>query len=147
MKKLDAWINWSEANQEWVLRLWNDKDGWVFSKAWPVKNQDENGMGWVHDSVLTEIAYLQDLGYEVKISAYLKGGKKMKWHKVEERPEKSCQVVCVMRNDYITTLSYSKLHNAFNVRDWDDEARVNEYSIKGVTYWAYLQDAMEEAIG
>lgn len=74
MKKNEkkANINWSTKDNRWVLRLWSD-DEWVFSKSWGVRKDGENpisgeSLDWVHDSVLCEIAHLQDLGYEVTVT-------------------------------------------------------------------------------
>lgn len=67
MKQLNAWINWSEKEQKWVLRLWLD-DEWQFSKSWAVRDTDHEGGAWVYDGILCEIAHLQDLGYSVKVT-------------------------------------------------------------------------------
>lgn len=70
-KKKQAWLNWSREQEAWVLRLWIDEE-WTFSKSWSVRNygEDEEGteIDFVRDSVLCEIAHLQDLGYEVKVT-------------------------------------------------------------------------------
>ena len=69
--KKQAWINWSREQEAWVLRLWID-DEWAFSKSWSVRNYGEDGDGtevdFVRDNILCEIAHLQDLGYEVKVT-------------------------------------------------------------------------------
>lgn len=67
-----AWINWSEDEHKWVLRLWLD-DEWAFSKSWKpiVVGHDEmwdEPVEAVHDSIICEIAHLQQLGYEVKVT-------------------------------------------------------------------------------
>lgn len=67
-----AWLNWSEVESRWVLRLWIDNE-WAFSKSWGVRHDGEDPVtgspnDWVHDSVICELAHLQDLGYEVKIT-------------------------------------------------------------------------------
>ena len=65
---MKAWINYSRKDNRWVLRLWIDEE-WTFSKAWCCKDEDENtGNAWVCDSVLCEIAHLQDMGYDVKVT-------------------------------------------------------------------------------
>lgn len=67
-KEMKAWINWSEAEKRWVLRLWID-NAWEFSKSWAIKDENENvGIGWVCETILCEIAHLQDLGYEVRVT-------------------------------------------------------------------------------
>lgn len=66
MKQKKAMITWNKPNNQWWLRL-ETKDGWEFSKAWNVKDQDDNGMAWVHDSIICEIAQLQELGYSVQV--------------------------------------------------------------------------------
>lgn len=65
--KMKAWINWSEKEQRWILSLWIDNE-WVFSKSWKVKDEDYNGNGWVHETIICEIANLQNLGYDVKVT-------------------------------------------------------------------------------
>lgn len=72
MEKKTANINWSAAERKWVLRLWTDGE-WRFSKSWKVKGDGTDpvtgeSLDWVHDSVLCEIAHLQDLGYEVVVT-------------------------------------------------------------------------------
>lgn len=71
-EKRMAWINWSREKQAWVLRLWIDEQ-WAFSKSWEVMKigEDEltgDSIDYVRDSVICEIAHLQDLGYEVKVT-------------------------------------------------------------------------------
>lgn len=72
-EKRDAWINWSKDENKWILRLWID-DEWQFSKSWGVehKGNDEtygNPIDFVSDSILCEIAHLQEIGYDVKVTA------------------------------------------------------------------------------
>lgn len=74
MKKKEkcANINWSREKKAWVLMLW-DGEEWAFSKSWGVRSDGEdpisgNPIDWVHDSVLCEIAHLQELGYEVTVT-------------------------------------------------------------------------------
>ena len=73
-KQKQANLNWSVAEKAWVLRLWDDKEeNWQFSKSWGVQNEGYNDLygepiEFVHDSVLCEIAHLQDLGYEVRVT-------------------------------------------------------------------------------
>lgn len=64
MKNKRAMITWSRAENQWVLRLETD-DGWEFSKAWYTKEPDQYDVGWVHESIILEIANLQELGYYV----------------------------------------------------------------------------------
>ena len=71
-KTKQAWINWSEETETWVLRLWIDEK-WQFSKSWGVRHDKEdpitgNPNDWVHDSIICEIARMQDLGYSVKVT-------------------------------------------------------------------------------
>lgn len=71
-EKKYAWINWSSADNKWVLRLMK-ADGWHFSKSWGVRSDGVDPItgekiDFVHDSIICEIAHLQDLGYEVKIT-------------------------------------------------------------------------------
>ena len=71
-EKRMAWINWSREKQAWVLRLWIDNE-WAFSKSWRVMKIGEgeltgDSVDYVHDSIICEIAHLQDLGYEVKVT-------------------------------------------------------------------------------
>lgn len=71
-QKKIAWINWSRSENRWILRLWID-DEWAFSKSWGVRSDGEDpitgsSIDWVHDSIVCEIANLQDLGYEVKVT-------------------------------------------------------------------------------
>lgn len=70
MASKTAWINWSDRQDQWVLRLFDD--GWRFDNAWDVDHQgeDEDGdpIDFVSDSILCEIARLQDEGYEVKVT-------------------------------------------------------------------------------
>lgn len=66
-----ACINWAEKERRWVLRLWIDEE-WVFSKSWSVKSDGVDQLtgaplDWVHDSILCEIAHLQELGYKVSV--------------------------------------------------------------------------------
>ena len=66
-------INWSKMENRWVLRL-ADENGWKFSKAWGVRKEGEDSvtgepLDWVSDSILCEIAHLQDLGYQVTVTA------------------------------------------------------------------------------
>lgn len=64
MKK-EARITWSEAEGRWILYLWIDEE-WTFSKAWTPRDV-QDGMGFVYEGVLTEIAKMQNLGYDVKV--------------------------------------------------------------------------------
>lgn len=67
-EKKMAWFNWSRKDSAWVERLWIDEE-WTFSKSFKVRDIDqESDNGWVHDSIMCEIAHLQDLGYEVKVT-------------------------------------------------------------------------------
>ena len=71
-KERKAWINWSKNDNAWILRLLID-DEWEFSKSWGVKSEGEDPItgtpyDWVHDGIVCEIAHLQDLGYEVKVT-------------------------------------------------------------------------------
>lgn len=61
-KEMFAMITWDTTEQKWSLELWID-GRWEFSKGWYTKEKD-----WVHDSILLEIAKLQDLGYNVQVS-------------------------------------------------------------------------------
>jgi hypothetical protein len=70
--KKEAWINWSAKDKCWVLRLWIDEE-WAFSKSWGVRSNGTDpitgaSVDWVHDSIMCEIAQLQDLGYSVKVT-------------------------------------------------------------------------------
>ena len=71
-EKRKAWINWSSKEYKWILRLWiNDK--WTFSKSWGVRssgvdNLSGDSIDWVHDSIICEIAHLQELGYDVSVT-------------------------------------------------------------------------------
>ena len=64
-----ATITWSRAEKKWILRLWNiETKEWEFSKSWRPKDIDEETeIGWVADTILIEIAHLQDLGWNVRI--------------------------------------------------------------------------------
>ena len=66
-----AWINWSREEQKWILRLWIDEE-WEFSKSWSVRSDGEdmngNSIDWVHDGIVCEIAHLQNLDYEVRVT-------------------------------------------------------------------------------
>lgn len=66
-----AWLNWSEKEGAWVLRLW-EGDGWFFDSKWSVdyqgEDEDGNTVDLVDDSVLVAIANLQDEGYKVKVT-------------------------------------------------------------------------------
>lgn len=67
-----AWVNWSTKDRKWVLRLWID-DEWKFSKSWGVKSEGTDpitgeSVDLIHDSIICEIAHLQDLGYEVTVT-------------------------------------------------------------------------------
>lgn len=71
-KVLIANINWSRKENKWILRL-ADGDKWLFSKSWGIKNDGIEQLtgepiDWVHDSILCEIAHLQDLGYQVTVT-------------------------------------------------------------------------------
>ena len=71
-EKRQALINWSEKESKWILRLWIENE-WTFSRSWAVRRTDEDPItgatnDWVHDSIICEIAHLQDLGYEVKVT-------------------------------------------------------------------------------
>ena len=71
-EKRSAWINWNRTECRWVLRLWIDGE-WAFSKSWGTRRDKEDPISgesyeWVHDSIVCEIAHLQDLGYEVKVT-------------------------------------------------------------------------------
>ena len=65
-----AWLNWSEKESKWILRLWDElSEQYEFSKSWPVKDINEDtGMGYVSERVLTELAYLENLGYSISIT-------------------------------------------------------------------------------
>lgn len=65
--KMKALINWSEKEQRWILSLWIDNE-WVFSKSWKTRDPDYNGNGLVSDSIICEIANLQNLGYDVTVT-------------------------------------------------------------------------------
>ena len=64
-----ALIGWNDSQKRWVLSLWDDvRREWSFSRSWPLRDMDpETGFGWVNDSILEEIARLQDRGYTVKM--------------------------------------------------------------------------------
>lgn len=71
-EKRMAWINWSREENKWILRLLIDGE-WSFSKSWGVRSDGYNSItgescDWVHDSIVCEIAHLQDLGYEVSVT-------------------------------------------------------------------------------
>lgn len=71
-EKKSAWINWSNQEHKWILRLWID-DEWAFSKSWSVFQVGyseiyDEPIEAIHDSILCEIAHLQDLGYNVKVT-------------------------------------------------------------------------------
>ena len=65
MKK--ARLYWDGA--KWVLELFKD-DSWHFSKAWNVeqKEKESYSIDIVNDSIVCEIANLQELGYDVRVS-------------------------------------------------------------------------------
>ena len=66
MKK--AWLNYSTDTRQWIIRLWID-DEWVTSKAFMTSHKDEEtGCQLVSDELICELAYLQDLGYSLKIT-------------------------------------------------------------------------------
>lgn len=72
MEKRKAWINWSSEQGAWVLRLWIDEE-WQFSKSWHVKHEGEDEVcgdpiDFVRDTIICEIAHLQELGYEVTVT-------------------------------------------------------------------------------
>jgi hypothetical protein len=64
-----AKITWDGTNRAWTLYLWIDNE-WCYSKAWATR-QTETPTGetvdWICDNILSEIAMLQNIGYEVKI--------------------------------------------------------------------------------
>ena len=64
MKK--ARIYWD--GEKWVLELFID-DKWHFSKAWNVeqKKKECHSIDMINDSIICEIAYLQELGYDVRV--------------------------------------------------------------------------------
>lgn len=68
--KKQAWLNWSLKEKKWILRLWDEQtEQYEFSKSWTVKDvNDVSGLGFVSEKVLTELAFLSDLGYQIRIS-------------------------------------------------------------------------------
>ena len=66
-----ALIKWESAHQNWILYLWIDGE-WSFSKSWRVEHKgiDETvntSIDFVSDSILCEIANLQNLDYTVEV--------------------------------------------------------------------------------
>ena len=68
-KKLRASVRYNHEEKTWECRLFRD-GMWHFSKSWPVHEIDESGFGYVHDSILVEIAHMQDIGYEVEVKVW-----------------------------------------------------------------------------
>ena len=72
-KERKAKIEWDNAESKWILWLWIDGK-WAFSKSWGVNSEPvENNplirqIDWVSDSIVCEIAHLQDLDYEVSVT-------------------------------------------------------------------------------
>ena len=66
-QKKQAWINWSQNENKWILRLWIDNE-WLFSKSWAIKEENEDGIGYVSERLVIEIARLQAHGYSVKVT-------------------------------------------------------------------------------
>lgn len=65
---MKAWLNWRKTDETWVLRVCSD-DEWKVVKTWERKDVDEESdLGWIHESLLTEIADLQVLGFEVLVT-------------------------------------------------------------------------------
>lgn len=69
--KRKALIKWESAHRNWVLYLWVDGE-WSFSKAWRVEHKgiDEisnASIDFINDSILCEIAKLQNLNYTVEV--------------------------------------------------------------------------------
>lgn len=63
-----AWLYRSEDGNEWVLRrfeLWGE---WRIIKTWTIKDKDENGDGWIQESVLREVIEMQRKGWRVRIT-------------------------------------------------------------------------------
>ena len=71
-EKRMAMISWNDEENKWVLRLVIDGE-WRVSKTWGVRSDGYDPVtgtssDWVHDSIICEIAHLQDLGYEVSVT-------------------------------------------------------------------------------
>lgn len=64
MKK--ARIYWDGV--KWVLELFKD-DKWHFSKDWNVEKKEKEcySCDMVNDNIVTQIANLQELGYDVRV--------------------------------------------------------------------------------
>lgn len=70
MKKANrmARVTWSRKDKRWVLYLWDEEsESWEFSKSWKIKDENMNGDGWVSDTILCDIAEMQNWGYDVRI--------------------------------------------------------------------------------
>ena len=65
-----AWLNWSEKEGAWVLRIWDA--GWRYDSTWSVdyqgEDEDGNTIDLVDDSLLVRMAELQDDGYRTKVT-------------------------------------------------------------------------------
>lgn len=62
---MDALLRWNEKSRTWDLYFWKE-DEWSLQKRWDVI-QTEDNLDYVHDGILSEIAYLQGQGYNVEI--------------------------------------------------------------------------------
>lgn len=65
----EALVSWNQKEHMWELLLrTKGEDDWTWSKGWKVKDEDfRSGYAWVFDSILCEIAHLQDMGWKVTV--------------------------------------------------------------------------------
>lgn len=64
-----AVVIWNEDKNMWELHLKAAGEAdWTWSRGWMVKDEDPNsGNAWVLDSILCEIAHLQETGWIVTV--------------------------------------------------------------------------------
>lgn len=61
-----VYISWNVPEKSWVLRFWSDEDNaYKIDSSYPVKDVDENDIGWVSELLLLRLKCLQDVGYDV----------------------------------------------------------------------------------